>query len=287
MLRPVGTTMKNDGAKRGGALGRERRAGLAFAGIAMTPVLLFVVIPIAGALVLSFTSFTFSLEDVQWVGLRNYREALEDPLALRAAVNTIVFALIVAVLAIAFAFPTALFMNSGLKLIAVSRLVCVIPSVTPLVAIGVIWLIMFDPSGPLGSVQELLGLDPVNLVRNETTALFSLAFITAWRVFGIYTLIYLAALQSAPQIYYDAARVDGAGPLQVTRHITWPLVRPVTYFVVVVAMIQGLQAFDLVLVMTRGGPSNATQTLVYEAIPTRSSTTASAMAVRSRSSSAC
>lgn len=251
--------------QRGGALARERRAGLTFACIALVPVFLFVVLPIIGAFVLSFTSVTFSLDTVPWVGLSNYKEVLGDPVTVRATINTVLFAVAVAILTVLFAFPTALLMDSGVKIVAASRIVCVIPSVTPLVAIGVIWLVMFDPSGPVGAFQDFFGLPPVNLIRNESTALLSLAFITAWRIFGIFTLIYLAALQSAPQIYYEAARIDGAGSFTMIRHITWPMVKPVTYYVIVIAMIQGLQAFDLILVMTRGGPMDSTQSLVYQA----------------------
>jgi ABC-type sugar transport system permease subunit len=237
----------------------EARAGLGFAGIVLTPVVLFVVLPMLGALVLSFTDFTLFLDDVKFVGWSNYRDVLDDELFWHALRNTVQYTLESVPPTIVLAFIFALLLNRKLRGIGLLRTMFYLPTVTSFVAVGVVWTAVFDPTK--GVTRFFGGQDWLD---DPKLALHALAIVTAWKSFGLFMIIYLAGLQGIPQEIYEAAALDGAGPFATVRHITWPLMRPLTFFLVIVGVIGSLQSFDLIVVMTQGGPIDSTTTLVHQ-----------------------
>lgn len=243
----------------------EAAVGLLMAAIAVLPTIVFLALPAAGALWLSLTNFTLFLTHISFVGLDNYREALHDPIFFKALRNTLQYVAETVPLTIALAFGFALLVNRPLPGIGFFRTAYYLPTVSSLVSVGVIWTAMFDPStGVVAHLTAWVGLTPTNWLRDEHLAMQALVIVTAWKSFGLAMLIYLAGLQSLPENYFEAAHIDGANRLQIIRYITWPLLRPVTFYLIVIGVITSFQAFDLVVVMTGGGPFDSTTTVVHQ-----------------------
>ena len=243
----------------------ESRAGHIFVGIVYVPVTLFLILPLIGALVLSFTDFTPAVTELRFVRLANYRELFRNPEVAKALLNTFQYAIETVPLTIAMAFGFALLVNRPIKGVGLFRTAYYLPTVTSFIAVGVIWTALFDPySGLFSKMLSLFGVTPTNWLNDPTLAMQALVIVTAWKAFGLSMLIYLAGLQSLQESYFEAASLDGAGRVKIVRYITWPLLRPVTFYLVITGMISSFQAFDLIVVMTEGGPMGSTSTLVYD-----------------------
>jgi multiple sugar transport system permease protein len=253
-------------AHSGGKLLRgEARTGHTFVGIVYVPVTLFLILPLIGAFVLSFTDFTPAVTKLRFVGLDNYRELIGDPQVGKTLFNTFQFVLETVPLTIAMAFGFALLVNRPIRGVGLFRTAYYLPTVTSFVAVGIIWTSLFDPySGLFAKVVGLFGVVPTNWLTDPRFAMHALVIVSSWKAFGLAMLIYLAGLQSLPESYFEAARLDGAGRVAIIRYLTWPLLRPVTFFLVITGMISSFQAFDLIVVMTQGGPLGSTTTLVYD-----------------------
>jgi multiple sugar transport system permease protein/sn-glycerol 3-phosphate transport system permease protein len=131
-------------------------------------------------------------------------------------------------------------------------------------AIGIVWVYIFDPRyGLMRSVIEPFGLNSPNWLRDTTWAMPAIIIVYIWKNLGFAAVIYLAGLQGIPQDLYEAARLDGAGPFWRFRSVTLPMLSPITFFLVITSILNSFQAFDIIRVMTRGGPVDATNTLIY------------------------
>jgi multiple sugar transport system permease protein len=141
------------------------------------------------------------------------------------------------------------------------------PQMVSLVVIALVWQVMTtDKIGMLPRVLSFLGIGGVSLLGNPALALYTTLFVTIWFLMGFYMLIFIGGLQDIPREFYEAAEIDGATPLQSFWNITLPLLRPTSFFVLLIALVAavaGGQAFDLVYVMTKGGPANATSVLIF------------------------
>jgi multiple sugar transport system permease protein len=212
-------------------------------------------------------AFVNSLRDMQYrefVGARNYVEFLfQDPRGLRSITNTFLYALIRIPATIVVGFVVA---NSLLR-IRKARSALVFgffaPYVTNMVAFSAIFIYLYSNTGLFNTVLLALGLPTLGFTRSATQALPSIALMDAWKHVGFDVVIFLAALQSIPSSLYEAAVIDGAKPWQVTFWIKIPLVQPTILYLLVVLFIWTMQVFEPVLVMTGGGPFNATRTIVY------------------------
>jgi multiple sugar transport system permease protein len=140
------------------------------------------------------------------------------------------------------------------------------PQMVSLVVIAVVWQLMSsDKVGIVARLFSSLGLGGVSILGNPALALYTVVFITIWFLMGFYMLIFLGGLQDIPREYYEASEIDGASKLAQFRHITFPLLRPTSFFVLLVSLVAavaGSQAFDLIYVMTKGGPANSTQVMI-------------------------
>ena len=230
----------------------------------------------AAALLLFFTfgpllfSLWISLHDWHlvdpahpFVGLANYRALLSDGGWWAAVSNTAVFTLHVP-LAMAVALTLALLTRGSRRAVRWARLALFLPSITSVVAIAVVWKwLLNDGYGLANRALGAIGLGPVAWLTSPNTALVSLMLIGVWMVVGYQMVVFQAGLAAIPRDWYDAARVDGAGPWQRFRHITLPGLRPTLFFVLVTSVIGSFQVFGLVYVMTEGGPLGATDVAVY------------------------
>jgi ABC-type sugar transport system permease subunit len=213
---------------------------------------------------LSFHRLDASSPVPSWVGLTNYRELLADPLFWRVLLNTAIYTFLAVPLSIALGLALAVVLNQRLLGARLFRTLFYTPVVLPTVAAATIALWIFNSNYGLANyLLQLVGQPPVEWLTNSSYALWTVIAIGVWKTFGYFMLVYLAALQALPQAVLEAARLDGARPWDRFWSITWPLLRPTTWFATVIALILSFQAFDFVNIMTQGGPSNATNLLVF------------------------
>jgi len=199
-----------------------------------------------------------------WIGLSAYAKLFANPLFWRVLGQTILFVFASVPIAMALALGLALLLDQPLRGLGFFRVLYYTPVVTPTVAVAALALWMFNANGGIVDYfLRSLGIAPVPWLVESTWALPTLILIAVWKNVGYYMIIYLAGLQSLPRAVLDAARLDGARPIVRFFAITLPLLRPTTFFIAVVALIGSFQVFDFVNLMTQGGPSNATNVLVY------------------------
>ena len=198
-----------------------------------------------------------------FTGLDNYLSLLLDGSWWSAIRNTAVFTLHVP-FAMAVALGLAILTQGSRRAVRWARLALFLPSITSVVAIAVVWKWLLDDGyGLVNRALEGVGLGPVAWLTSPETALVTLMAISVWMVVGYQMVVFQAGLAAIPRDWYDAARVDGAGPLQRFRHVTMPGLRHTLFFVLVTSVIGSFQVFALVYVMTEGGPLGATDVAVY------------------------
>ncbi len=232
--------------------------------------LVFVLIPVFVALGLSFFDWSL-LSPAQFVGIDNYVYLLtRDPIFLKVLGNTLFFTVTIVPLQLLLGLVIATALNQAARGIAFYRLIYFMPVVTTIVAGALVfqWLLNKDfglVSAGIWRINEITGIpvQPPDWLNDPSWAKPAVVMLTLWKNVGFTMVIYLAGLQSIPQELYDAAEVDGASPWRRFWHITFPLVSPTTFFLLVIQMIGAFQLFDEAFVMTRGGPALATTTLVY------------------------
>jgi len=250
---------------RGTARRAEAWAGALLAGPAVAVFAVFMFVPL-------LLTVWFSLHEwggfgpMTWVGAANYVEIAQDPSFWTAFGNTVLFTGVSVPLGIATGLGAALLLNQALPSRGLLRGLVYVPVVVSGVAAGVIFLRLFDPiRGILNQLAETAGLPQVDWQSDATAALVSIVVVTTWQGVGFGMVVYLAGLQGIPREVYEAASVDGAGRWRTFASITWPLLAPTTFFLVVYSVILAFQAFDSVYVLTRGGPGDATTFLVQYA----------------------
>ncbi|MER7011262.1 sugar ABC transporter permease [Saccharopolyspora sp. NPDC000359] len=246
---------------------RRSDAGAAFAFLAPDGIglLLFILVPTAMALVVGLFDVD-GFGNVEWAGLDNFRLMAGDGLLWRSFGTTALYAALFVPLAFFAALGLALLVKDHFPGVGAVRAALFLPNAVSLVVIGLLWqFLLTDKTGVLA---RLTGLDGVSWLGDPNLALLTLVLISVWFLMGYQMLIFLGGLQDIPREYHDAATVDGGGPWQRFRHVTWPMLRPTSFFVLVTSTINavtGMQVFDLVFVTTSGGPANATTTVVYYA----------------------
>lgn len=243
----------------------ERRAGLILAGPALLVFTVFMFVPLV-------LTFWYSLHryrgfgTMQWLGAQNFVEIFHDATFWKALTNTVIFTAISVPLGILLGLGAALLLNRAMPGRTLLRALIYVPVVISGVASGVIFLRLFDPL--IGLINQLLGsvgLPTVDWQGNGTAALVSIIVVTTWQGVGFGMVVYLAGLQGIPNELYEVAALDGAVGWKRFRLITWPLLGPTTFFLLVYSIIVSFQVFDVVYVMTRGGPGTSTTFLVQYA----------------------
>jgi multiple sugar transport system permease protein len=228
----------------------------------------FFFVPVAAAFLLSLTDFdVYGLarpSTVRVVGLANYGRLLADPRFWTALRNTLVFVAIGGPLGIVVSLAAALAVDArATRWKPFFRTALFVPVVTTLVAVAIVWRFLYHPrTGLADAGLAALGLGRIDWLGDPRWALPAIVVLSVWKSFGFNMLIFLAGLQSIPQVLYEAARLDGAGPWSRFRRVTLPLLGPTTAFVAVTTTIGGLQLFAEPYVMTQGGPGDSTLSIV-------------------------
>jgi multiple sugar transport system permease protein len=240
------------------------RAGWALLAPALLHSGIFIVIPVIAVLVLSLTDYSFG-DTFNWVGFTNYTDLFRDANFLASLWHTVLYALIVIPISMAISLAVAIGLNQKIRGIGFFRTAFYIPTVTATVAVATIWLWIYNPgSGLANGFLSLFGFAPNRWLADPNTALGSLMVVGIWQGLGTKIIIYLAALQGVSRDLLESADIDGASRWQKFRNVTLPALGPVQFFVLITSIVGTFQVFDLVYVMTRGGPGSETRVLVLD-----------------------
>lgn len=237
----------------------ERIAGWIFILPALLGTLIFIVIPVICSFGLSFTKWDL-LNPIHFVGLANYKEIFSEALFYKILANTIVFAIATSVLGVIIPLILACILNSKIRGAEFYKTAYFLPFITPMIVIGVVWEWIFDPN--IGLLNHVLNLH-VNWLYDTHFAMPALIIVSVWKLIGYNMIIFLSSLAGISQSLFEAAKIDGATPLQTFRDVTIPLLSPSIFFVVIITAISSFQVFDLIYLMTQGGPLDSTNVLVY------------------------
>lgn len=220
--------------------------------------------PIAAAFLMSFTQWNI-ITPPKWVGLHNYTDLVDNPLFWKVLRNTFYFPLVSVPLGAFVALLAALALNQKVKGMTFFRTLYFLPVVSSTVAVALVWSWIYNPEFGLLNwfLRTVFNIQGPAWLADQYWAMPALIIMSVWKGLGYNMMIFLAGLQGIPQELYEAATVDGASRRHLFRHITVPLLSPTTFFVLVMGTIGSFQVFEMVFVMTKGGPAYSTLTLSY------------------------
>jgi len=237
----------------------RRENGFIFILPALIGTFIFIIIPIFCSFALSFTEWDL-LNGIKFVGLENYKMIFSQVEFLQILVNTFVYAISVTIFGVMIPLVIAAVLNTKIRGGEIFKTIYFLPFVTPAVVIAIVWGWIFDPN--IGGINIFF--------KTHYTWLFStrlampvLIFVSVWKLIGYNVVLFLTGFSTIDNNLYEASKIDGAGEKDIFFKITLPLLKSTTYFVVLVTAISSFQVFDLIYVMTQGGPSDTTNVIVY------------------------
>ena len=242
----------------------EHFTGWGFVTPGVAIILLFGAVPIVWSAVMSFQRSDLLHPSTPFVGLRNYREMVHDPVVTQAIMHTLVYTALFVPGTMVVGLFLAVAMNRKIRLLWLYRTAAYATMAISTISEALVFIWLFDPSyGIVNYFLSLLGIPQQPFLNSPSEALYVIVIMTIWGWTGFAVVIYLAALQGVPQTLIEAAAIDGAGPWRTFRKVTLPLLSPASLFLAVWLTINALQLFDEVYLSTMGGPLNATTVLVY------------------------
>lgn len=236
----------------------------------VTPAMLFFLVfkygPMLWAIGLSLTSYDM-ISTPRFIGVANYQSLASDPVFQQALVNTLVYTFGSTALITTAALALALAINTAVPGARSCMMLMFLTNLMPILAVCLVWRFLFHPYGLVNQLLAPFGVGRINWLTDARTAMPAIIIVTVWRFAPYFMVVFLAGLLAIPQDYYEAAALDGAGPIGRFRHVTLPLLAPIMMFVVVVAALLCARIFLMPFIMTGGGPGNATRVLsqlIYE-----------------------
>lgn len=242
---------------------RDTFAAWIFLAPALVIMGIFLFYPIAYLLYLSFTTGSFTVVGIQWIGFANYIRLFTDSDFWQVIGNTVYFTIATVVPTIFIPLVLAVLLNQSIALRGVLRAAYFIPSITSLVAVGLGFRWLFQTEGPVNSWLLSLGIHPIPWLSSTVWAMPVLILLSTWKQLGFNLVVFLAGLQTIPQSLYEAAELDGANNRIKFWYITLPGLRPTIIFATITTAIFTLRSFEQVYIITGGGPLNSTNILVY------------------------
>ncbi len=246
---------------------KENIAGWMFISLNFIGYILFKLIPLVLAGVLSFTKWNpaAKLDTMQFVGWKNFARLFSDRVFWTSFNNTILYSLLMVPIAIILSLILGVILDKYVFGKSFLRLAFYLPNISSMVAVSVVWMILFIPKyGPINMFLMGLGIkDPPRWLNGADTSLLSIIIVGIWQRLGYNIIIILAGLQGIPASLYEAAEIDGANGVQRFFHITIPSLRNTMFFLIMISFISSFQVFTPVQVMTKGGPGNSSSVLVY------------------------
>jgi multiple sugar transport system permease protein len=251
--------------KKGNLAHQDRLWGYLFITPSFLGFLLFVLGPLIAVFVFSTQNRNLLTGQVSFVGLENFRTMTEnDPLFTKTMINSLIFTAGLVPLNITLALTIAILLSRQTRITRIFQTIYFSPVVTSAVAWAIVWRFMLQgEQGVVNQMLALFGVDGPNWLFQPAPAMFAVIFIRAIKGVGLNMVIFLSALSNIPEEFSDAANVDGANDWHVFRYITFPLLAPTTMMVVIITIIGSLKVFDTIVLLTAGGPANATMVLVY------------------------
>ena len=237
----------------------EKLAGWLFILPALVGTFIFIIIPVICSFALSFSKWDL-LSPIEFVGLENYRLLFKEPLFYKILINTVVFAISTSVFGVIIPLILACILNSKIRGSEFFKTAYFLPFITPMIVVGVIWEWIFDPN--IGFINYILNIH-INWLYDSNFAMPALIIVSVWKLIGYNMIIFLGALSAISQNMFEAAKIDGANPIQTFIYVTVPLLSPSIFFVVIITAISSFQVFDLIYLMTQGGPLDSTNVIVY------------------------
>ena len=224
---------------------------------------LFVLVPIAVTIGMSFTDF--NLKTFSFVGFQNYIDLFSDNVFVKSLLNTVLYSVITIPISMALGLALASLLNQKLRGRGFFRTLFYMPNIFSMVAVSMAWLYLFDTNnGILNRILDIFGIAPIGWVTSSSTALLSIVIMSVWNTTGYNMILFLSGLLSIPEYLYEAASIDGATRFRKFVNITIPQLAPTTFFVFVMACINSFQVFGQVLIVTNGGPLNSTTTIAHQ-----------------------
>lgn len=237
---------------------------IAFILPAVIPLIIFWIYPILRTLYISFTDWDYMSPQYSMVGFNNYRFLFKDPRFYKALVNTAQFSLGTVIPTIVLGLGLALLLSKSMKGNGIFKFIVFSPWITPTVAISIVWSWIYEPNtGFANLVLNFFRLPALKWIASSDSAMLSVVIVTIWKSVGYAMIFYLSALEKVPEDLYEASSLDGARGLQRFRDVTIPCISPTTFFLVIITMVNSLQAYDQIQILTQGGPSGSTRTLLY------------------------
>ncbi|BBH21539.1 ABC transporter permease [Paenibacillus baekrokdamisoli] len=223
----------------------------------------------------TFSSFYFSLTrwtlfDFEFIGLDNFVQLFKEESLAIGFKNTVIYTVVSVFFKVVLGLGLAMLLNKGLKTQSFLRAVFFFPSIISSVAIGLIFnALMYPTTGLINNTLRAIGLDGLarNWLTDPSIVIYSVSFVEVWKYLGICIVIFIAGLQAIPKHYYEAISIDGANRFEKFRYITLPLIRPALNSVIILSLIGGIRSFEIVYVMTQGGPGYASDllsTVIYK-----------------------
>ncbi len=238
---------------------KNSKLGIVFVLPALIGTFIFIIIPIFCSFALSFTEWDL-LNEIKFVGLENYKTIFSESEFISILINTIVYALSVTFFAVIIPIIIAAILNTKIRGSEIFKTVYFLPFITPAVVIAIVWAWIFDPN--IGFINTVLKTNYTWLFDTKL-AMPVLIFVSVWKLIGYNVILFLTGFSSIDNSLYEAAKIDGASATKTFFKITLPLLKPTTYFVILVTAISSFQVFDLIYIMTEGGPSGSTNVIVY------------------------
>lgn len=221
--------------------------------------LIFIIIPVLCSFGLSFAKWDL-LNPIEFVGLENYKQLFLDALFYKILLNTVVFALSTSILGVIIPLILASILNTKIRGSEFYKTAYFLPFITPMVVVGIVWAWIFDPN--IGLLNQVLHIN-INWLYDSKFALPVLIIVSVWKLIGYNMIIFLSSLSSISNSMFEAAKIDGANTIQTFKNVTIPLLSPTIFFVIIITAISSFQVFDLIYLMTQGGPFDSTNVLVY------------------------
>lgn len=238
---------------------QQNFAGVLFILPALLGTIVFIIIPIICSFGLSFAKWDL-LNPIQYVGLENYKVVLTEPVFVKIIINTFVYAIVTSIFGVIIPLILACIINTKIKGADFFKTAYFLPFVTPMIVIGIIWEWIFDPN--IGCLNHFLHLH-INWLYDTNFAMPALIIVSVWKLIGYNMILFLTGLSTINQELLEASKIDGANAYNTFKNITIPLLSPTIFFVTIITAITSFQVFDLIYVMTQGGPLDSTNVLVY------------------------
>ena len=237
----------------------KSKRGLLFVLPALAGTFIFIIIPIFCSFLLSFTNWDL-LNEITFAGFDNYKAVLSEPEFLQILINTFVYAISTTFFAVIIPLFIASVLNTKIRGSEIYKTIYFLPFITPAVVIAIVWSWIFDPN--IGLVNTLFKTH-LTWLFDTRLAMPVLIFVSVWKLIGYNVVLFLTGFSTINQNVYEAAKIDGTGENEIFWNITVPLLKPTIYFVTLVTAISSFQIFDLIYVMTSGGPDNSANVIVY------------------------